>query len=250
MNCYTHYDRQATDRCEHCGQYICGECKVNVGEHVYCKSCAAAFAGGAYKNSQRPGPGYPVPPRGAYYKPPMPKGCRDINGFFLFCLSALPGLNYMYIGLMKRGMFFMSLFFLICFIMGTLNAPMLIFALFMEMFYSFFDGFKIRRQILNGEHVNDDVDDVLGFYQNNKGLCYIVTALVVGSAIINKFLRIFIYAFDRVHEYYGFWAYDLISFAFAILVLAVGVVVIFKALNKRPTTRKDSTDINDHYTNK
>jgi hypothetical protein len=133
--------------------------------------------------------------------------------------------------------------------MGTLNAPMLAFALFMEMCYSFFDGFKIRRQILNGEHVNDSVDDVLGFYQNNKGLCYVVTALVIGSAIVNSFLRIFRRGIG-MYEYYGFWGYDLVSFAFAVLVLVFGAFIIFKAFNKRPPMRKDDTDINDQYKNK
>ena len=40
MNCDGHTDREAVGACVNCGKPICLECKVVLGEKVYCNACA------------------------------------------------------------------------------------------------------------------------------------------------------------------------------------------------------------------
>ena len=40
MNCYYHPDRDAVGACVNCGRFICAECKVELGDKIYCNRCA------------------------------------------------------------------------------------------------------------------------------------------------------------------------------------------------------------------
>jgi len=39
MNCYYHPDRDVVGVCVTCGRFICVECKVLLGDKIYCNSC-------------------------------------------------------------------------------------------------------------------------------------------------------------------------------------------------------------------
>ena len=41
MHCATHPDRPAVGACVSCGHMVCAECKVEVDDRIYCKSCVA-----------------------------------------------------------------------------------------------------------------------------------------------------------------------------------------------------------------
>jgi hypothetical protein len=43
LNCYEHSDREAVAVCLSCGKSICLECKVVLGEKLYCNACANAI---------------------------------------------------------------------------------------------------------------------------------------------------------------------------------------------------------------
>jgi hypothetical protein len=206
----------------------------------------AAFAGDPYANRN----GYhDVPHKDPHYKPPLPKRGRDINVFFLFCLSCIPGLNYMYIGLMKRGMFFMSMFFMLIFISSTLHTPVPMFALFMEMCYSFFDGFKIRRQILNGENVPDEITDVTTFFNANKSIITIVFLMILGTAVFDHFISLFADSIGSIFGYGSYYhMYNLLSLLFGIAIIGVGAIMILRAINKKDRRpRPDDSEGHDGY---
>ena len=104
---------------------------------------------------------------GTAYRPgPRPR--RHIGGLWIFMLSCLPGLNYMAMGLIKRGLFFMSAFFGIIFLMSTMHS--LVFPLTILFFASMFDSQSKRRRINNGEYVPDDIDDIIRFVKKYKTL--------------------------------------------------------------------------------
>jgi TM2 domain-containing membrane protein YozV len=41
MNCYIHSERQAIGTCVGCGKFICEECRTEVSNKNYCKSCVS-----------------------------------------------------------------------------------------------------------------------------------------------------------------------------------------------------------------
>ena len=40
MNCYYHPNREVVGVCVNCGRFICAECKVELGDKIYCNPCA------------------------------------------------------------------------------------------------------------------------------------------------------------------------------------------------------------------
>ncbi|MBF8984343.1 hypothetical protein IZY60_12415 [Lutibacter sp. B2] len=58
-------------------------------------------------------------------------------------LSIIPGAGHMYIGLSKKGLTFMSIFFFAVFFMGWLSISLFLFILPVIWFYSFFDAFHL-----------------------------------------------------------------------------------------------------------
>ena len=92
------------------------------------------------------------------------------SSFLTFIASLVPGLGYMYLGLIKKGIQAMVIFFLIeplfSFIgLGGLTSVILI----PLWFYLFFDTFNIARKLDRGEFVNDS-DFIFSKYHylNNK----------------------------------------------------------------------------------
>lgn len=65
------------------------------------------------------------------------------NNFLTFVFSMLPGAGHMYLGLMKAGLCYMSLFFGICFLGSWLNVGPSLFIAAIVWFYAFFDSLNI-----------------------------------------------------------------------------------------------------------
>jgi len=146
--------------------------------------------------------------------PPTEPGGRILWGL-LFLFSFLPGANYMYMGLLKRGLATMSCFFLLIFMVSSTNMPlqlMLIFAIPVVAITSFFDGFNLRRRINAGEEVRDDIGDALNSILQNKFLCTLIL-VVIAITIIVTVLNI---------------AISIISSLFPLLVVGLGIYIIVK----------------------
>jgi len=139
--------------------------------------------------SQTPDAGSPSPP-------PAPRAAHPPHGkissglLFFFSLCFPPGANYMYMGLMKRGIAAMCGFFLLIYVAIGANFPLaLLLWLAVPVFYisSFFDGFNVRRRINAGEAVRDDVGDALNGIIGNKFLRTLVLAVVAIVLIVSVF---------------------------------------------------------------
>lgn len=62
------------------------------------------------------------------------------SSFLTFIFAFMPGAGQMYLGLMKKGASIMALFFATCCFIGFLNLEILLFAIPVIWFYSFFDA--------------------------------------------------------------------------------------------------------------
>jgi len=101
---------------------------------------------------------------------------------FLFTIPPFPsGVNYMYMGLIKRGLAALCGFFLLIYMLGISSGPMsLLFGLALPIYWltCAFDGFNIRRRINAGEAVPDSINEAIAFLRSNKYVFWILIALV------------------------------------------------------------------------
>ena len=178
MQCRSHPTKSAASTCNHCGSWICDDCTVELQGRLFCRPCLAIM-------SQTPEPA-------AEHYTPCSAGtshCKFSGGLlFLFSFLFPPGANYMYMGLMKRGLAAMCGFFLLIFIAIQTGGPIQVLLwLAVPVFYlsSIFDGFNVRRRINAGEAVRDDIGDALNGVIANKTLRTIVLVFIAVVLIVN-----------------------------------------------------------------
>ncbi|MCL2187634.1 MAG: hypothetical protein FWC16_05625 [Defluviitaleaceae bacterium] len=114
----------------------------------------------------------------------------------ILVFSLLPGANYMYMGLIKRGLAAMCGFFLLIYLLtlvsgSIIGGPLtLLIALSMPVLVltCAFDSFNIRRRIVNGEVVQDNIDDVIGFFQRNKKILLTVIIICIGLGVVGSLI--------------------------------------------------------------
>jgi len=120
------------------------------------------------------------------YPMPMPPSRRP-SRFWIFVLSFMPGLSHMYLGLIRRGLFYMSLLALIIFFTITLLSHSGLFGVFTGLSIaalyavSFFEAFSIRRDIVMGKEVKDAIPN-FGMPGSNK-VILIIIAIVVAAVL-------------------------------------------------------------------
>lgn len=67
------------------------------------------------------------------------------NSFFTFCFAFIPGAGEMYLGMMKKGLAVMSVFWGVCAVVWFFQFEFLYWLLPIIWFYSFFETFNIRQ---------------------------------------------------------------------------------------------------------
>jgi len=138
----------------------------------------------AGQNSPPPKPPMPYSP----YTPYGGYGTKKPSRFVIFILAFMPGLSHMYLGLIKRGLFYISAIALSVFLTVQFGisglAPLIIitaFANFAICAVAFFEAFAIRRDIVMGK----EVQDVIPSFVKNKTFLLAVAALLTLVVIIN-----------------------------------------------------------------
>ncbi|MCL2203897.1 MAG: hypothetical protein FWB88_08160 [Defluviitaleaceae bacterium] len=175
MQCRTHPAAQAVNTCNTCGEWLCEACTTHIDGRLFCRACLA----------QVKGYDAPCAPEA---KPPF---FRRVRWGLVFIFSFLPGANYMYMGLIKRGLAAMCGFFLLIYLLTLVSGSILGGPLTLLLSLSLpvvvltcaFDSFNIRRRMLAGEVVNDNIDDVIGFFARNKKILIMVVLLCVGLGV-------------------------------------------------------------------
>jgi len=101
---------------------------------------------------------------------------------FMFTIPPFPsGVNYMYMGLIKKGLAALCGFFLLIYLVSVSGGPLtVLFALALPVYWltCAFDGFNIRRRIKAGEAVDDSIEGAISFLRSNKYILWILIALV------------------------------------------------------------------------
>ena len=121
-------------------------------------------------------------PHVSHSAPPADKR-RNVNWGLLFFFSCFfpPGSNYMYMGLIKRGLAAMCGFFFLIYMIAAVPRGMtlpVVFAFVIFILTCIFDGFHIRRRINAGEAVGDDISEIIGSVLKNKMLCLIIFVML------------------------------------------------------------------------
>ena len=193
MQCFAHPTRAASNTCDKCNHWICDDCTVNVGARILCKSCANILEPTAHTESTAHTEPEPVPTYVKFSSVPH----KRISFGLLFLASLLaPGANYMYMGLLKRGLaamcgFFMLVYLVVVFATSSSPLMLLIPAFAIPIFWVtiFFDGFHIRRRINSGEIVEDGIGNILGGMLKNKFLT-IIFFIIIALAILGFVFKI------------------------------------------------------------
>lgn len=83
---------------------------------------------------------------------------RKYNKFYTALLSIVPGAGHMYLGLMKKGLQFMFIFFSVIIITDLIySAKSLTILNIVIWFYAFFDAYHTRKKLESGKIVEEDL---------------------------------------------------------------------------------------------
>lgn len=194
MQCHHHPDRSVERECRACHHLICSECVVLVGEDAICKSCVAdqllrtqlaqeakSTASPHVRLEKQPEPHDQAmdalrEKEEALYRPQK-------SSFLTVLFSCLPGLGHYYLGLEKRGLNLMILFFGLIFLVtvtpSVLNFPLGL-AFPVLWFYSQFDALKYRTLIAQGVTYKDEpvIPQMMRFV-NLKYLGWLLTIIAL-----------------------------------------------------------------------
>lgn len=133
MKCAHHGDQEATAICSFCHKPICETCLVVLGGEQYCAGCLEAKVAQTSNREQS-------------FKRP----------WLVFLLSMIPGVGYLYLGLMRRGLQAMVIFYGTIFIAAALNfGQITAFVLPVAFFYTVFDTLQLLKRINDGQKVED-----------------------------------------------------------------------------------------------
>lgn len=215
MKCFYHNERENEYICSSCGKPLCSECAININGKPVCRDCNAYIR---YNNNRT--------------------NKDSINGFLFFIYLFLPGLRHMYIGLMKRGLQFLSLFFMGFVLAATLDLPEFFVPLMLIVwFYSAFDSYNYRKIKENGGNISDDpifnefgINEITMFFKKSRMVSGIFI-IILGFYLLLRQLRDYIWKYNIPQI-----VFDSLNIAFKsiipILFIIGGIYLIVKVPKK------------------
>ena len=177
MQCKNHPGENGVNTCNQCGTCLCESCSFERGGRIFCPECVAQ---GAIIGGRSSGGGSSGDTTRSYRSTHGHMTKRYVSWGLLFLFSVIipiPGLNYMYMGLIKRGLVAMSAFFgaiylLIQFMSSSTWAIGILFVFAIPVLWlaTTFDGFRTRMRINSGEVISDNIDDIINFIRRNRSI--------------------------------------------------------------------------------
>lgn len=178
MNCVNHPANESSEQCRICGKSYCGECLVKLGDSSYCKNC---LTDKLQTQNPRNYEGQEVT-------------AESKSRFWAFVFSLVPGVGYLYLGLMNKGLQTLILFFGSIFIASFIGFEQLM-ALVVPvvMFYTIFDTQQLVKSMNAGIPAEDTpFFDIKKIPITQNWIAY--TLIVIGVlAIFNNILPSFPY---------------------------------------------------------
>ena len=124
---------------------------------------------------------------------------RRPSRFWLFAFSFLPGLSHIYMGLIRRGLFYISALPILIYLTVVFASNFGVFVLFPAFSIAalfavaFFESFGIRRDIIMGKEVKDNIPN-FGMIGGNK-VVFIALGIILAVALgVNILARLPWYA--------------------------------------------------------
>ncbi|GBF31970.1 membrane protein [Desulfocucumis palustris] len=198
MKCANHSDLEAVDICSSCRQPVCEQCIVSLAGKSYCKTCLE-------KRMEK-----------------IPEVQENKSGFIALLMSMIPGGGYLYLGLMKRGLQTMLLFFGTIFISAAIQMEELT-ALILPIiyFYTVFDTQQYVKNINRGYPIEDRELFDWGSWENKRSIIGIALIIIGAMALFNNFAHYLI-------------PYRLIKNALPpILIIGVGMYILYLSTGKK-----------------
>ncbi|ADL53442.1 hypothetical protein [Clostridium cellulovorans] len=163
------------------------------------------------------------------------------NSFFNFMCALIPGVGYMYNGLMKRGVEQIILFFGIFSISQYIQLDVLILPLLIPIwFYNFFDTFNVKNAMERGIFVDDNYRIIqrnsseLSMSKINNKIIGIALIIIGALAVVNK-------VWDMLFSFRIIQHYHMIYSAVRQLIVPVILIVIGFVLMGRNKHNKIDT---------
>jgi len=165
LKCVQHPEAEAEVLCAICKAHLCPECRITLKGADYCRACLE---------------GRVEAPDGA--------AAKNKSVFLSFILSLIPGVGYLYLELMNRGLQTMILFFGTLFVAAMTGIePLIPLVAPVLMFYSIFDTLQLSRRMREGVPVEDKPLFEFGRYAKWQDyLGYALVGLGV-LALLNNF---------------------------------------------------------------
>jgi len=164
---------------------------------------------------------------------------QNINRFFMFILSLVPGCAHMYLGLMKRGVQLLLSFCLLIGVATLVNLGFIIGPIMVVLYvYSFFDGYNILRNIQAGKTVEDEsivegLDSVKKIITNG----YWVGAILIGLGAILSIQTVW-YSLPIMRIFRQEYYYVFRNIIPAIFLFGIGIYLMSKG-NKQRKVKKE-----------
>ena len=156
---------------------------------------------------------------------------RKYNKFYTALLSIVPGAGHMYLGLMKKGLQFMFMFFSVIIITDLIySARSLTILNIVIWFYAFFDAYHTRKKLEAGEIVEQDLFRELRLSSLRPK--YIGIGLVVIGAIVfiqQVIIELLSLGVMVISPYIRSIILDSI---FPILLIAIGIIILISIRRK------------------
>src|SRR5215475_13406770 len=173
MKCAVHPEVDATGFCRNCGKALCSTCARPVRDVLYCENCLAAGMGMAVPQPQSPmSDPYSAPNYQTNFVPPAtavpPANPGRPSGAIAFMLGLFPGLGAVYNAEYNKALIHLVVFTAI--LLGLVEAanaddfsvgPVLVLSLMLAgfVFYMAFDAMRVAQAKVNGETVNDPLNE-------------------------------------------------------------------------------------------
>lgn len=153
------------------------------------------------------------------------------NGFITFLTALVPGIGYMYLGLLKKGIQIFALYILITPILRILGMGMLAWLVKLPIwFYTFFDTFNVASKLDRGERV-EDIEYIFNKFNSNNDIKFRVDKkfiITIAWLLIAIGTLAIFNAYFSGTPFYNYIKAEITKYVFPSLLILGGILVLIK----------------------
>ncbi len=163
---------------------------------------------------------------------------RKYNKFYTALLSIVPGAGHMYLGLMKKGLQFMFIFFGVIMITDLIySARSFTILNIVIWFYAFFDAYHSRKKLESGRSVEEDL--FLELKLNKVKPKYIGIGLIVlGSIVLVQQVIIELLSVGTI-IIPPYIKVAILNSIFPVVLVVIGVLILMNIVRKNKKLEED-----------